>query len=500
MAPVLIAGGGPTGLALALFLVRQGVPVRIFDKSAAPGETSRAMAVHARTLEFYRMCGFGDEAVRRGLVTSDLVFRIGAREVARARLDDIGPPPSLYPFVLSLPQDEHERLLIEQLTALGVAVERRTELLGFQDLGHAVRAVLSRDGEAETVEAAYLCGCDGAHSTVRHGAGIGFPGDAYEQVFFVADAKVRGEAAAGGLNACLDANGFLLVFPIRSTGYCRLIGIVPREHEQDEVIDYADVSDSVERMSGLKVETVNWFSHYRVHHRVAERFRSGRAFLLGDAAHIHSPAGGQGLNTGVGDAMNLAWKLAQVIRGEAGEALLDSYEPERRGFAQTLVKTTDAAFELIANRSALGNLWRLRVMPTLAALATRFRAIRRRAYLTVSQTAIAYPDSPISEGRAGRIRAGERLPFVRAQGNDNFQGFDGLGWQVHVYGAATPTLSEACEARDLPLRVFAWSSDAAKAGLAENAAYLLRPDGHIGLALGAQDVGAMTGYLKDMCR
>ncbi|MGZ8370634.1 MAG: FAD-dependent monooxygenase [Caulobacteraceae bacterium] len=498
MLPVLIAGAGPTGLALALFLTRQGVKVRVFDRSEGPGETSRAMAVHARTLEFYRMCGFGDEAVRRGIVNPRIGFRVKGREVAHASLDDIGPPPSLYPFVLSLPQDDHEKLLIEQLTALGVHVERRTELTGFTQTVDGVRATLRKDGGEEIADGAYLCGCDGASSTVRHEACVGFPGGTYQQVFFVADAAIQSGVSGTGLTACLDANGFVLLLPVRSTGAYRIIGIVPRAHESDEVIDYADVAESVERTAGIRVGAVNWFSHYRVHHRVAEQFRKGRVFLLGDAGHIHSPAGGQGLNTGVGDAVNLAWKLAAVVKGEASERLLDSYEPERRGFALTLVKTTDTAFEFIANRSLIGNLWRLRVMPGLAGFVTRFRAVRRMAFRTISQTLIAYPDSPISAGGAGKARAGERMPWVETDSGDNFQTLDGLAWQVHVYGEAAKALKAVCAERGLALHAFPWSAAASAAGLVRNALYLLRPDGYIGFAANRQDADGLRGYLDGL--
>jgi len=184
------------------------------------------------------------------------------------------------------------------------------------------RATVESPRGTEVVEAQYLCGCDGASSTTRHLLGIEFPGGTYAQVFFVADAAVSGAAAEGGLQACLGVRDFCLVIPVRSTGSFRLIGLVPPAHERQETIRFEDVAESVTRTTGLAVHAVNWFSAYQLHHRVAARFRQGRAFLLGDAGHIHSPAGGQGMNTGIGDAVNLAWKLAAVVKQRASPALL----------------------------------------------------------------------------------------------------------------------------------------------------------------------------------
>ncbi len=236
--------------------------------------------------------------------------------------------------MLIFPQDAHERLLVERLAALGVTVERRTELVRFEERPDGVSATLRRaDGVEESCTAAYLAGCDGAHSTVRAALQIGFPGGTYAHLFYVADIDGSGPAANGEIHVDLDDDDFLAVFPLKGTGRARFVGAVRDLAAQDkDKLTFDNVSTRVIKNMKFEIDKVNWFSTYHVHHRVAERFRSGRAFLLGDAAHIHSPVGGQGMNTGIGDAVNLAWKLAAVVNGGATGALLDSYEPERIRF------------------------------------------------------------------------------------------------------------------------------------------------------------------------
>jgi hypothetical protein len=229
-------------------------------------------------------------------------------------------------------------------------------------------------------------------------------------------------------------------------------------------------------LQGLRIDVrrVNWFSTYRVRHRVAARFRRGRVFLLGDAAHIHSPVGGQGMNTGIGDAVNLAWKLAAAIRGQVPTRILDSYEPERIGFARRLVATTDRVFQFVTRSGRLAARVRVHVAPRVISALFRLPAVRRFLFRTISQTAIQYRQSALSEGRAGRIRGGDRRPWVESA-PDNFTSLKSLDWQVHVYGSASGALAASCASRGLPLHVFPWSRNAARAGLARDATAAGRP-------------------------
>lgn len=490
---VLIVGAGPTGLVLALRLARHGVAVRIIDKNSGPGQASRAMAVHARTLEFYRQLGFADTVVGLGIRIEAIHLREDGHDIAQLPLKDIGAGISPYPFVLAFPQDDHEQFLVEQLRAQGVEVDWNTGLESFTQDEWGVRAVLKRENERIACNTAFLCGCDGAHSRVRESLAINFGGGTYDHLYYVADVKTDGPPNVD-LVGHLGANTFALMLPVRSRGMQRLIGIMP---EPDAAAgqaepDFEDVRPVLEPLLGIKVEQLNWFSTYRVHHRVASQFRVGRCFLAGDAAHIHSPAGGQGMNTGIGDAINLAWKLAQVLQAGAHGALLDTYQAERLVFARKLVTTTDRAFQLVVSQGAGGQLLRNWLVPHVFPMLTGFTAARRTLFKTLSQVQIHYPDSLLSGGRAGEIIGGDRLPWVpQADGGDNFAPLRSLGWQLHVYGKTDPLLAAAAQVLHLPLHAWPWTETAGEAGLLEDAAYLIRPDMHVALALPRQELDAL---------
>ena len=492
--PVLIVGAGPTGLVLALSLVRQGIAFRIVDRNGGPGLASRAMVVQARTLEFYRMFGIAEAVVERGIPVAAAHLRQGGAEVAQLPLGTFGTGLSAFPFVLSFAQDDHERFLVDRLAAAGVTVEWNTDLLSFTQDAGGVRAILARGGVETECQAGWICGCDGAHSRVRQGLGLGFPGGTYDQRFYVADARLVG-ALRPDLFFNLGAHAFAIMLPVRSSGMHRLIGIVPPELAARESLAFEDIRPSAEALSGARVERLNWFSTYRVHHRVAAHFRVGRACIAGDAGHIHSPAGGQGMNTGIGDAVNLAWKLAAVIQGRATEAILDSYDTERTRFARGLVRSTDQAFRGMVNPGWAGRLFRTWLLPRLLPRLVRSAAARRTIFGTVGQLRIRYRGSALSQGRVGAVVAGDRLPWVPQPHGDNHAALDGLDWRLQVHGTVTPALTAAAEGLGLALDGIPWSMAAGRAGLRRDAAYLIRPDGHVGWASRRQDAAALHAYV-----
>ena len=494
-AEVMIVGAGPSGLVLALWLARLGHRPRIIDRAAAPGTTSRALAVQARTLELYRQLDLADAVVERGHKVPAVNLWVRGQHAARVPFETVGANLTPYAFLEIFPQDQHERLLIERLGNFGVAVERNIELTGFTDMGDHVVARLRRaDGSEETAEAAWIAGCDGARSVVRETIGAGFSGGTYRQVFYVADIEGDGPAIDGELHIDLDEADFLAVFPLAGTGRARLVGAVRDERaDRAETLGFDDVGRRAIDHLKLRIETVNWFSTYRVHHRVTDRFRQGRALLVGDAAHIHSPAGGQGMNTGIGDAINLAWKLATVLEGRAPETLLDSYQAERIGFARRLVATTDRLFSFASAEGRIAGMLRTRVAPLLIPRALGFGPIREYMFRSVGQLGVNYRDTPLSRGAAGRVRGGDRLPWA----GDNFDPLKTIGWQVHVYGAASPALAARCETRGLPLHAFAWRPEHEAAGLARDALYLIRPDTYVALADPAASPTAIDRYFAD---
>lgn len=495
--PVLIAGAGPTGLVLALQLVRRGIPVRIIDDAQGPGERSRAMVVQARTLEFYGQLGFADDLINDGIVVRDIHLRTSdkdarSREIVGLSLNYLGSGISPYPFALAYPQDDHERFLTDRLAKSGTQVEWNSKLEGFTQGADGVDATISGPAGSSDLRASYLCGCDGAHSTVRQQLGVGFAGATYEQLFFVCDCRVASPFTTD-LIVTLGERALVLLFPVRSTGMQRLIGLIPPGIAHPEHATFDTIRGGVEALLGTQIVEVNWFSIYRVHHRVAQRFRVERAFILGDAAHIHSPVGGQGMNTGIGDAVNLGWKLADVVRGRSHNAMLDSFEEERIAFARQLVATTDRAFTAIVRGGPIGTFTREWMMPWTIALATRLRFVRHAIFRTVSQTAIHYRNSMLSEGRAGGIRGGDRLPWVASC--DNFGPLQSLDWQVHVFGAPSSGVEDLCKRFGIALQRFDWCADGGAAGFARNASYLVRPDGYVAVAANAEQTAALERYL-----
>jgi 2-polyprenyl-6-methoxyphenol hydroxylase-like FAD-dependent oxidoreductase len=498
---VLIVGAGPTGLVLALWLSQLGVRVRIIDKAAASGTTSRALAVQARTLEYYQQVGLALAVVERGHKVDTINLWVKSVRAARVPIAKIGQGLSPFPYPLIFPQDEHELLLIERLRAGGIEVERGVELAAFVETEDVIHATLrSANGTEASVACGYLAGCDGARSIVREILNTDFPGGTYDHLFYVADVEAAGPPMDGGLHVDLDAADFLAVFPLRATGRARLIGSIRDDAGKDHgQLQFSDVQDRALANLKIKVSRVNWFSTYRVHHRVALSFRRGRAFLLGDAAHIHSPVGGQGMNTGIGDAVNLSWKLASALKDPRNSFLLDSYEPERIAFARRLVATTDAVFKQVLNPSAVARFVRTKVIPAIIPALLKLPALRRLAFRTVSQIELNYRASALSSGKTGRICGGDRLPWVCEAGGDrdNFAALRSLDWQIHVYGNAMPAMKTLSESRGIPLHEFPWRAKMSDTGLVHNAVYLLRPDGYIAVTNSKGDAAAIARYLDE---
>ncbi|MFZ4286771.1 FAD-dependent oxidoreductase [Variovorax sp. HJSM1_2] len=514
---VLIVGAGPTGLVLALWLTEQGIQVRVVDKAAGPGSTSRAMAVQARTLELYRQLDLSDAVVAAGHQNPAINLWIKGQKKAQLGFGTAGEHLTPYPFLLVYPQDQHEYLLTERLASMGVQVEHQTECTGFEDRGgHVVATLRSADGQEQRCEARFLAGCDGAKSPIRHQLGTGFDGGTYAQIFYVADVEVTGPAADGAAHIALDDADFVALLAYGQgagqTTQARLIGAVRDEREDADSLGFDDVSHRAIDALGLQVQKLHWFSTYRVHHRVTRHYRVGRTFLLGDAAHVHSPAGGQGMNTGIGDAINLAWKLAAVLRQQAPDALLDSYEVERKAFALKLVETTDRLFSFVTSESHFANFVRTQIAPILAPLAYGVDAVREYMFRVLSQTLINYRHSPLSMGTQDedQVHGGDRLPWVATHdgpekgaehGTDNYESLRDITWQVHIYGDPTEPVTEellqACAACGVPLRRFDYTPAHQAAGLARDALYLLRPDTYVAMVEPTGDAQALARYFAE---
>jgi len=346
---VLIVGAGPTGLTMACELLRRGIRCRLIDKEDAPSQTSKALAVHSRTLEVFEDMGIIEQLLARGLRATDVNVYDGSERLLHLSLQHLKVP---YPYVLSVPQSETERQLTTLLHSLGGEVERSQELTDVQQEGDRVIAVanhISQDTEiAEEITADWLIGCDGARSQVRKALGIEFEGSTYEEDFLLADVDLDWNRTQDKLHIWLHQDGPFAAIPLPKSQHWRLIaGIAAEEDEVETAVDLFQQL-MIERTGDTTTTISNpiWLSNFKIHRRIVNQYREGRVFLAGDAAHIHSPVGGQGMNVGIQDAYNLAWKLTLVVKNQAPTALLNTYEAERRPIAKSVLAATHALTKL----------------------------------------------------------------------------------------------------------------------------------------------------------
>ena len=415
---VIIVGAGPTGLSLACQLIRYSVDFVVVEKREGVTPYSKALGVHARTLEIYEQFGLAELAVAEGNITGRVRFLEGGEVRGEVDLSSIGLGLSQYPFMLVLEQSKNERLLYEYVQAHGKDVLWQTTLESFSQNDEGVTAqIKTANGETQIVEAKYLVGCDGPRSQVRHELGLAFEGSTFERIFYVADVEIDWQYSHDALYGCLTKNAIVAFFPMPGENCYRIVGAFPEEFAKDEgEILYEEIEQRIKEEAEIELEitNVNWFSTYKVHTRRVENFSKGRCFLAGDSAHVHTPAGGQGMNTGIQDAYNLAWKLAFVLQGKANTAILETYNAERLENADNLLKTTDRMFNLAAGTDWFLNLIRTAVFPPMAKYILAFDAVKKRFFPIISQIGINYRHHALSrhDGDANlKIRAGDRMPY-----------------------------------------------------------------------------------------
>ena len=520
---VLVVGAGPTGLTLALALAAAGVSVRLVDAAGDRVHESRALGVQPRTLEVLRPLGVAAPLIERGNPAVRLRLTAGHR-VARVPLFDLGLDDTAFPYLLFVSQAETEAVLAERLAERGLRAERRVTFESFRHDAEGLRCIVRHpDGTPETIRTRWLVGCDGVQSTVRQEAAIPFLGGRYPQTFLLADLPADG-LEAGAVNAWFGPAGPLFFFPLERPAPWRLITMRPRGRgeEQPAAVTLAELQAAADAGTGgaVRLGQPVWASAFRVHHRGAVRYRNGRVFLAGDAAHVHSPAGAQGMNTGIQDAVNLAWKLALVLRG-APEALLDSYDAERRPVGEFVLRFTDRAFTVATSQRALLRAVRSRLVPHVLPWALRVRVGRRWAFRTVSELGITYRHSPqVEPGRGGPgPRPGDRLPDARVlrAGADLWlqQAMSGQAFTLLLCGPSEawdgPAVAHLAE-RFAPFLVVRRlspdrpatepSADLADAGGAlrrlgvrQATQFVVRPDGHIGHRADDADLAGTELYL-----
>ena len=497
--PVLIVGAGPSGLALALWLKKSGIAFRIIDKAAAPAKDSCAVMIQARTLEFYRQLGIADEIIAAGRPVSDIRFQFNSRGTTPVRLQGQPNSTSAFPSMFVVAQDVHEKILIAKLTSLNVTIERNLELKTFTQTKYQIESILFGKSGEQVINSTYLCACDGAESTVRRILGVKFFKKSFHQDFFIADVLAPNSDAAttNSININLSRHNASISIPLKEPDTVRIMGIVPKESENKDNLSFVNISDEVTRGSPLKVEDVLWFSVYKVNQRVASHIRQSRTFLIGDAAHIHSPAFGQGMNAGIGDAINLSWKLAAVLKGQAASKILLTFETERIAFAERLNRVSDRFFYFISSRNLFGAIGRITLMPLFINIFRNFRPFYTYLYKFLSQTGLHYRESLLSEGSTGKLRAGDRLPWLRTATFDNYDCLNSMAWHIQIYGDTHSNFNSVANFRGFKIFEFTWSQEAEALGFARDAFYLIRPDGHIALCDLRQNTGVLKAYLND---
>ncbi|MER2063443.1 MAG: FAD-dependent monooxygenase [Alkalibacterium sp.] len=492
--PVLIVGAGPTGLVLALELAYRNIPFKIIDKAKGPGETSRAMLVVPKVLESYQKFGLGKVVSDHGIIPAFAHFHVSNKRVASLPLGIMGKGMSRYSYLVTFPQDEHEEVLLDKLHEFDAAVEWESELITIKPSGEQSEVTIQTGGDTRTETFDYVVGCDGASSQVRKTSGIDFAGETYEQVFYVLDAKVDGqivEEDAGSFSFIKDY--FALFFPLRNKETTRIIGMFPPDLSEKSDLSYESLKPRLEEAFQTKILDKKWFGDYKIHARTAVHFKKGNIFLVGDAAHIHSPIGGQGMNLGIGDAVNLGWKLAEVIGHDGPDALLETYEEERKGIAEFVVATTDRLFDVVVGDNRRSRLARQLLIPIIAQLVDRTAPMQKLVYTLLSQLYIAYENSDLSEGASERLKSGQRLPYVDSE---PFEFIREAGWQLHTFEPIEPKVKAACDRLGIKWVLRKWTDQTRDKGFLKEQWLLVRPDGYIGWLGSLEQQKDLERYIK----
>jgi 2-polyprenyl-6-methoxyphenol hydroxylase-like FAD-dependent oxidoreductase len=532
---VLVVGAGPVGLAMACELARHGVRCRLIDKLPSPSLLSKALAVQPRTLEIFERMGVTEAFLERGIKVHGLNAWMGSdKHVVNLHFDELDSP---YPFIIDMPQYVTEAILTERLASLGMSPERGVELMRLEQAEDRATVQLRHaDGREETLDAPWVIGCDGAHSVIRHQVGAEFEGSVYPESFVLADVHVAWSLPDNEIHIFLHEDGVVAAFPYGKGRY-RLMG--------DMQMDSADGTapePTLEQFQQLVKERVPtaavlsdpiWMSSFRTHLRHSKQTRYGRAFLVGDAAHIHSPAGGQGMNTGIQDAFNLAWKLARVVQGKASDALLDTYQTERLPIAESVMRMSDRLISMATLQQPLVKQIRNHLAPLLA----NNEIIQKRVRSQITEVSVNYRESPIvKEHRNGllqslmphNLHAGDRAPDVAgllgaagephrlfellrgtkhallvlpAESTKHADLADGLRlWadELDIFMVAAEAVADADSRLAIiadPQNQLAQRLDADPGSL-----ILIRPDGYVGLFSNRIDVEAVRSYFEQLSR
>ncbi len=504
---VIITGAGPTGLSLACQLIRYGIDFVIIDKKETTTPHSKAIGVQARSLEIYEQIGLADKLIEQGAIAEKARMIVGGEVRGEIEFAEFGKGLSPYPFVLLVEQGIHEKILYDFIKANDKDVLWNTVLESFTQDEKSVKAtVKTANGETETIEANFLVGCDGAKSSVRQALGLTFEGSTFERMFYVADVEIDWKFSHDALHVFLLKNNLLVFFPMVGEKRHRIVGTFPEEFARDEgEVLYEEIEERIKQDADLdfEIKGVNWFSTYKVHTRRVNEFSVGRCFLAGDAAHIHTPAGAQGMNTGIQDGYNLAWKIWLVLRRAASEKILETYNEERLENAENLLKTTDRLFNLVASPDVFLSYFRTHVFPYIAGAAFSIDAVKKFVFPRISQIGINYRRSSLSENTDGdfKVKAGDRMPYFSVAGEGIYDRLREPKFHLLTFfdGNNNPPdiseneFTELMDFHNLPL----YPNVAEIFGAKKSFVVLLRPDNYVAFISGQISAARLEKYLTE---
>lgn len=426
---VLIIGAGPTGLMLANQLNRFGIENIVIDTKSGPTLESRALSVSSRSMEVYQQLGLSDTVLERSKEVQGITMFHKGKKYAQVDLTEIGGEFCDFArLTTTFEQNKNEQLLYENLSESNSTVLWNHGFNSFkEESGNVFTQVKNlKENTIQTIRSKYLVGCDGASSAVRKSAGFSFEGGTYDNKFYVADVSLSWSYGYDNVVMMPEKGVFVAFFPLQEKKKMRIIGTLPKAFANVENIDFSSVEKKVREAAKVKfnIEELNWFSVYRIHHRVVDTFKKGNVFLAGDAAHVHSPAGGQGMNTGLQDVHNLGWKLGYVLNGDANESLLDTYNEERLPYARALVNGTDKGFQFISGHNWLVRNIRSHLVLPLFSLAMNYKIPAVGLFKRLSQLFYSYSKSSLSIGKSNQslnFGPGDQIPYIRKEFYKNFQ-------------------------------------------------------------------------------
>lgn len=500
---VIIIGAGPTGLMAANQLARFNINFLIVDSKDGPTEQSRAIVITARSMEIYQQMGISNTAIEEGRFITEFAIFVKGKQKAMATVGEFGKGLTDFSYLLAFEQSKNEKLLVKKLASYNKEVCWNTQLENIVQQPDKVEVSLKHlsksDQPIEKVAAKYIIGCDGSSSVVRHLLHFSFKGGTYEQQFYVADTKLKWQEGFNKLILCPSRKNFCGFFPMSGSNSHRIIGTVPKALNDRTDLGFDDLEKAIKETVGfpMEIEAMNWFSVYKLHHRSVETFKKGNIFLAGDAAHIHSPAGGQGMNTGLQDAYNLTWKLALVLKNIAGEKLLKTYNEERLPFAKWLLKFTDRFFGIMTSRNIIISWVRNNILPILLKFVFSRSFIRPVMFRTLSQIQWSYKDCSIAQNRSAqrlKFRAGDRLPYVLINNESVYKLLAEPAFHLLIIGD-TKTVRSKEFIKSVSLDIEPWKPF----GVLKPLYILVRPDNYIGLIADEINEAILNKYLQEYC-